>query len=179
MKLTSMLSALAGLLVLTGCDIPGPALISVEAVATAQETAIDPALVGAWEDLSDSSTLCVIRRDEHSGYQIVVLAGTPVAFQAQLFKVGDVELLDVAPADNNDFRIPGHAVVRVWPSAGTLRWAILDSDWLKQHANSLATHDSDGKMLLLSPAADVRAFIAANGANDKAYGKETTWQKVQ
>jgi len=180
MKLTSMLAALAGFLALTGCETPTPVLLSLEAVATAQETAIDPALVGAWEDPSDSSTLCVIRRSEHSGYQIVVLAGnSPVAFQAQLFKVGDVELLDVAPADDNDFRIPGHAVARVWPTAGSLRWAFLDSDWLKQHAASLATHDSEGKMLLLSPAADVRAFIAANGANDKAYGKETTWQKVQ
>jgi hypothetical protein len=179
MKLTSMVLALAGFAVLAGCDSPTPALLSLERVATAQETAIDATLLGTWEEQGDPGTLCVIRQDEHSGYQVLVLAGgAPASFQAQLFRVGDVELLDVTPADDNDFRIPGHAVARVWTGAGALRWAFLDSDWLKQQAAPLATHAADGKMLLLSPAVAVRTFVAANAANDKAYGKVATWIKV-
>ena len=155
-------------------------LLSLEPVATAQDKAPDTALVGTWAPPGDDSTLCVIRQGDQGGYQIVVLAGgSPVGFEAQLFRVGDVELLDVTPSDGNDFRIPGHAIARIWLTFGTLRWAFLDSGWLKQQAAVLATHDADGKMLLLSPTAAVRAFIAANGANDQAYGKVATWQKVQ
>jgi hypothetical protein len=170
MKLTWMLAALAGFAVLTGCDTPTPALLSLEPVATAQDKAPDTALVGTWAPPGDDSTLCVIRQGDQGGYQIVVLAGgSPVGFEAQLFRVGDVELLDVTPSD----------IARIWLTFGTLRWAFLDSGWLKQQAAVLATHDADGKMLLLSPTAAVRAFIAANGANDQAYGKVATWQKVQ
>ena len=46
MKLTSMLLALAGALILTGCD--NPALLSLEPVVTDQEAVFDPTLLGAW-----------------------------------------------------------------------------------------------------------------------------------
>jgi hypothetical protein len=35
------------------------------------------------------------------------------------------------------------------------------------------------KMQLLSPTGAVRAFIAADGANDKAYGQIVTWRWAQ
>jgi len=35
------------------------------------------------------------------------------------------------------------------------------------------------EMQLYSPTGAVRAFIAANGANDKAYGQIATWQWAQ
>jgi len=34
-------------------------------------------------------------------------------------------------------------------------------------------------MLLLSPGAIVRSFIATFGGDDRAYGNVVTWQKVQ
>jgi len=56
MKLTLMLPALAGFLVLTGCEGGGPQtpdLLSLDPVATDQEVTVDSQLVGAWES-SDS-----------------------------------------------------------------------------------------------------------------------------
>ena len=180
MKLTSMLLTVAGFMILTGCDTPTPALLSLEPVATVQDTTFDAALLGAWESSDDKGTLCIIRRDDHNGYQIMVLAGSaPLGFQAQLFRIGNVELLDVIPSEDSDFRIPGHAIARIWPSADSLRWAFLDSDWLKRQTTPLAAHAADGKTLLLSPSAAVRAFISANGENDKSYGNVATWQKMQ
>jgi len=179
MKLTSILAALAAFAMLTGCEAPTPVLLSLEPVAAAKETAIDPALLGTWEEQSDKDLVALIRQGDHGGYQIAVLSGsTVITFQAQLFRVNDAEFLDLAPADENDFRIPGHAVMRLWINGSALRWAFLDSDWLKQQTTALAAHDGDGKMQLFSPSATVRAFIAANGANDKAYGKIAAWQKV-
>jgi hypothetical protein len=180
MKLTSMLAALAGFVILTGCESVAPTLLSVEPVATAKDSAIDPALLGTWEELGVQDMLCIVRQGEQGGYQIAVVSGTSVmSFQAQLLTVGDAEFLDLAPAEENEFRIPGHAVLRLWINAGSLRWAFLDSDWLKQQAAALATHSGDSKMQLFAPTAAVRAFITANGANDKAYGKVVTWQRVQ
>jgi hypothetical protein len=180
MKLTSMLATLGAFAILTGCESVAPTLLSVEPVATAKDTAIDPALLGTWEEPGEKDMLCVVRQGEQGGYQIAVVSGTSVmSFQAQLLTVGDAEFLDLAPAEENEFRIPGHAVIRLWISAGSLRWAFLDSDWLKQQTTALATHDGDGKMQLFAPTAAIRAFITANGANDKAYGKVVTWQRVQ
>jgi hypothetical protein len=180
MKLTSMLVALAGVAMLTGCESPAPGLLSLEPVATAKDTAIDSALLGTWEEQGDKDLVAVIRQGDSRGYQIAVLSGSTVmTFQGQLFRVADAEFLDLAPGDDNDFRIPGHAVMRLWITGSALRWAFLDSDWLQQQAAALATHTGDGKMQVFSPSTAVRAFIAANGADDKAYGKVASWQRVQ
>lgn len=180
MKLFSMLPALAGFLVLTACDTPSPALLSVDGVTTEKDTAADAALPGAWETPGDKDSLCIVRPAEQAGYTITFFSGSSsLGFQAQLFREGDAEFLDVTPADDNDFRLPGHAIARIWTAGTMLRWAFLDSDWLKQQAGQIATHVSDGKMLLLSPPTAVRAFLAANGANDKAYGKVVEWQRAR
>jgi hypothetical protein len=179
MKLISMLAALAALAILAGCESPAPSLISLEPVATAKDTAIDLALLGTWEEQADKDLVAIVRQGDPGGYQIsVVSSGSVMGFQAQMFRVGDTEFLDIAPADDNDFRIPGHAVMRLWLGGSALRWAFLDSDWLKQQTTALATHTGDGKMQLFSPSAAVRGFIAANGVNDKAYGKTVTWQRI-
>jgi hypothetical protein len=180
MKLTSMLAALAAFAILTGCDTPTPGLLSLEPVATANDTATDSGLVGTWQPQGDKDIIAIIRQADDGSYQIAVLSGGSVMnFQAKLFRVKDGEFLDLSPSDDNDFRIPGHAVARVWIEGPAFRWAFLDSDWLKRKAAALATHSSDGKMQLFSPTERVRAFIAANGTSDEAYGQTATWQRVQ
>jgi hypothetical protein len=179
MKLTSILATFAAFTLLTGCESPAPGLLSLEPVATAKDTAIDFALVGTWEEQGDHDLIAIVRQADQ-GYQIAVLSGSSVtSFQAKLFRVNEAEFLDLAPADENDFRIPGHAIMRMWLNGASLRWAFLDSDWLKQQAAALAAHTGDGKIQVFSPTAAVRAFIASNGANDKAYGKTATWEKAQ
>jgi hypothetical protein len=172
--------AAAGFLVLAGCDTPSPSLLSLEPVATDQDAAADAGLPGAWESPSDKDTVCIIRPGDNHGYNILIVSGTSVTgFQAQIFREGPAEFLDVVPADDNDFRVPGHAVARIWTGGGELKWAFLDSDWLKHEAAQLKTHTASEKVLLLSPGATVRNFIATSGRDDKAYGTVVTWQKVQ
>jgi hypothetical protein len=179
MKLTTTSLAAAGFLVLAGCDTPAPSLLSLDPVVTEQDTAVDAGLPGVWEMPGDKDTLCIIKQGDH-GYKITFLGGgSPVEFQAQLFRTGPAEFLDVVPADDNDFRIPGHALARIWTGGGGLKWAFLDSDWLKQAASQLKTRTAGGKLLLLSPGATVRSFIATSGADDRAYGNVVTWQKAQ
>jgi len=178
MKLRAMLAAFAAIAILTGCDSPAPGLLSVEPVATSKEMAVDTALLGTWQE-GDKDLVAVIRQGDSGGYQISVLSGSTVmTFQAQLFRVKDAEFLDLAPADDNDFRIPGHAIMRFWIDGPALRWAFLDSDWLKQQAAALPAHTADGKMQLFAPSAAVRALVAASGADDNAYGQVATWQRM-
>ena len=180
MKLTAMLAALAAFAILTGCDTPAPGLLSLEPVATANDTATDSGLPGTWQSQGDKDLIAIIRQADDGGYQIAVLSGPSVmGFTAKLFRVKDAEFLDLAPSDGNDFRLPGHAIARLWVDGPAFHWAFLDSDWLKQKAAVLATHSGDGKMQVFSPTDAVRAFIDANGGSDKAYGQVAIWQRAQ
>ena len=178
MKLTSMFLALAGALILTGCD--NPALLSLDPVATDQDAAFDPTLLGTW-GASQDRDLCIIRRDGDSGYAITYMSGGDTRqFTARLFRVGEASMLDLTPDGSDDFRIAGHAVVRIWIGGGTLRWTYLDTEWLRKQASQLLPNKTDDKrMVLTAPGAAVRAFVAKYGVDDKAHADTTEWQRVQ
>jgi len=54
---------------------------------------------------------------------------------------------------------------------GTLRWAYLDTEWLRKQAAQLLPNRADDKrMVLTAPGAAVRAFVAKFGVDDKAHG---------
>jgi hypothetical protein len=178
MKLTSMLLVLAGALILTGCDTP--ALLSLEPVVTDQDAAFDPTLLGTWE-ADHGNDLCIIRRDGDTGYAITHVSGGSVRqFSARLFCVGEASVLELTPEGTDDFQIAGHAVVRIWTGGGTLRWAYLDTEWLRKQAAQLLPNRADDKrMVLTAPGAAVRAFVAKFGVDDKAHGDAFEWQRVQ
>ena len=180
MKRTPMLAALAAFSILAGCDSSTPQLLSVEPVAGAEDTTIDASLLGTWQEQGEQDLMAIVRPADKGGYQITVISGTTaISLQAKLFTVKDAEFLDVMPDDGNDFRIPAHAVMRIWNSGAILRWAFLDSDWLKQKAAALPSHAADGKMQLFAPSADVRAFLTQYGTDDRAAGQAASWQRVQ
>jgi hypothetical protein len=124
--------AVASTLVLGGCD--NPALISMEAAVSEQETVFDPGLLGSWE-IKQGDDLCILRRGYGNAYAIAYVSdGNGHKFEGRLFQAGQAQVMDLAPEDSDDFQIPGHAFIRILSSGATLRWAYLDSDWLRQHA---------------------------------------------
>jgi len=151
MKLTSMLLVLAGALVLTG--VRYAALLSLEPVVTGQDAAFDPTLLGTWE-ADHGNDLIIIRRDGDTGYAITHVSGGSVRqFSARLFCVGEASVLELTPEGTDDFQIAGHAVVRIWTGGGTLRWAYLDTEWLRKQAAQLLPNRADDKrMVLTAPA---------------------------
>ena len=178
MKLTSMLLALAGALILTGCD--SPALLSLEPVVTDKEAVFDPTLLGVWA-LSQDKDLCIFRRDGETGYTITYVSGGDARqFTARLLRIGEASVLDLTPESSDDFQIAGHALVRIWTGGGTLRWTFLDTEWLrKQAAQLLPNRTDDKRMVLTAPGAAVRAFLAKSGIDDKAHGDAAEWQRAQ
>src|SRR5215469_18107815 len=129
-----MILATAATLVLSACDTP--ALLSLDSAVTEQDAVFDPTLAGNWE-AKQGGDICTLRRvsANTNTYAITFVSdGNSRKFEGRLFQAGQARVMDLTPQDTDDFQIPGHALIRVLSSGATLRWAYLDSGWLRQHA---------------------------------------------
>ncbi|MGB9457415.1 MAG: hypothetical protein WCB12_15315 [Bryobacteraceae bacterium] len=180
MRFPTILLALTGALVLAGCD--SPSLISLDPAVTDQEAVFDPTLLGTWQ-AGQEGDLCIFQRNgSGNAYTVTYVSdGSSRKFDARLFQAGQASLLDLSPHDSDDFQIPGHTLIRIWATSGSLRWTYLDSEWLRQQAvQELPNRPGDNnKMLLTAAAAPLRAFLAKYAADDKAHGDIEDWQRLQ
>ncbi len=180
MKLALALTAFAGVLVLAGCDgPPTPTQLSLEPVVTDADLISVEGLTGAWQNGDDVLILRLEGESKKIGVAYVG-GGEPLTFDALPFRVGDALFLDVTPGNDDDFRIAGHAVARIWLENGEFRWCFLGSDWLNQQVGTmLTTYQVNGKVLVLSPGSAMRAVLAKFGSDEKAYGRISTWQRLK
>ena len=178
MKPILMVAALAGGLVLTGCD--DPAVVSLEAFAAPGDAITDPALAGAWQE-KDDSDLIVIKRNGAVGYTVIYYDDSSSRkFDALLFKVGDAEFLDVVPKDDDDFRVKAHTLFRVWPEAGRLGWAFVDTEWFRGQAVAVASRPlAEGKSVLTGPTAALRGLVERAAGDERAHGQVFAWERLQ
>jgi hypothetical protein len=175
MKFASVMLALAGSLYLTGCSD----LVSLNPLATDKQATTDSNLPGTWK--GDDRDLYVIQQDG-SSYSIVYTDGKggSMKFGATLFKAGAAELLDVVSENEAILQVPVHAAVRIWPEGSQLRWAFLDSKWLReQAAQQLVSQPSGDGLLLTSPGEAVHSFLLKYGADPKAYEKESVLTRME
>ena len=157
----------AGLCALTGCS----GLISLNPFAPDNLVIQNPALPGVWSD--SDSTVIIKARDR--GYSITMVSrdkndGT-LNFTAQLFGAGNAEILDLVSADDKDpFRIAVHTPVRIWVDEHTLKFAYLDSKWLRAQARAqLPVQEMGDRTLITAPADALTKFLLLNGGDDRAY----------
>ena|ERR1017187_725574 len=179
MRFPMILLALAGTLVLAGCD--SPSLLSLDPAVTDQEASFDASLLGTWQT-GQGGDLCIFRRGDGNAYTVTYVSdGTSRKFDARLFPEGLATLLDLSPQDADEFQVPGHALIRIWTTGGSLRWTFLDSEWLRQQAAlELPSRARDNnRMLLTAPAAALRGVLAKYAADDKAHGDIEEWQRLQ
>ena len=177
MRFPMILMAVAGTLVLGGCD--SPTLISMEPAVTEQDAVFDASLLGTWET-EQGGDLCILRRGNGNAYAVTYVSdGGARKFEGRLFLVGQARVMDLTPQDSDDFQIPGHALIRILSSGATLRWTYLDSDWLRQHATGeLANRPRDGgKLLLTAQAMRLAAFLANYAADERAHDDVQEWQR--
>ena len=179
MRFAMILAAAAGALVLGGCD--SPALISMGPAVTEQGAVFDTSLLGTWE-AKQGGDLCVLRRGEGNAYVVTYVSdGSARKFEGRLFPAGQARVMDLSPQDSDDFQISGHALVRILSSGDTLRWAYLDTDWLRQRAaGELASRQREGgKLVLTAPTAPLAAFLANYADDVRAHGGIEEWQRLQ
>ena len=167
---------LAGVLFLTGCA----KLVSVNQIVTDKEAVVDPALLGVWHDKDGEDTLIVNQRENHYVIRYVDKSSSTVKLEARLFEAGDARLLDVVASDDDPFRTPTHIPMRVWLDGTTLRFSLLDSDWLKQLATrQVAVQTVEGRTLITAPTDTVRAFLVEYGIDARACGEPQDLQRAQ
>ena len=176
MKPILICAALAGSLVLTGCDTP--ALLSLDPFAAPGEAVVDPALAGVWE--AGENDICVIRQTGATGYTVAFHSdGLTRKFDAVLFRVANAEFLDLVPSDSGDFSVPAHALARVWPESARLRWAYVDTEWFRGQAAAVPSRPlQENKLLLTGAGAAVRALLANAAGDERAHGDVTEWKRL-
>jgi hypothetical protein len=168
--------ALAGAITLTGCS----SLVSLNPFVTGEQAVMDPALLGIWTNQDGKEAYSV--RQDGTGYSIRYLSDSSDAYQfkARLMVTDDVKLLDLVSANEDAFQIAVHTPVRVWTEGGTLRFAFLQSDWLKEQAGrQLPTVPVKDRTLIAAPSEAVGNFLAKIGADPKACDEPEVLRRVQ
>ncbi|MGA3024433.1 MAG: hypothetical protein ABSF98_06670 [Bryobacteraceae bacterium] len=168
MKALWLTLLLAGTLLLTGCGD----LMSLESIATKDNTVFDKALLGTWTDNKDS--LCVVGPAD-PGYNIAWIGtgdtGDKTLLEGRLVKMGDQRVLDVWGADPGAFSVPAHVFLRVRISGGTMELRFLDSEWLQQRVRQSSLAYSvfgEGHPIITAPPAQVRTFLQEFGLKEEA-----------
>ena len=173
MRIIGALLIAATVLTLAGCS----SLVALHPFVTGQQAVFDPALPGVWANAGEDEMYLV--RQDGNGYKIrrVDNSGTQ-NFSAHLLKIGDLRILDLVSDADDPFRVAVHTPMRIWVDGATLRFATLDTAWLKNHAREqLAIEDADKRALITASGDMVLRFLTTYGAADDAYDKPITLQK--
>jgi hypothetical protein len=160
---------LAGTLISTGCS----SLLSLNPIVKDREAVFDAGLLGTWLDGED---LYILRQSGNNVYTVSYSdkKGSVVKLEGRLVQLGKASILDlVENKPDCVFCIPGHAFVRVWLEGTTLRWAFLDSDWLKSQVSEhkLASQLIGNDTVLTASTDSIKNFMLVYGADDRAYGE--------
>ena len=174
MRLTNSLLALTGVLFMTGCS----ALVSLNSPA-ADDDATDAALLGFWHNAEDDATYIV--RQAGSAYAVTYLEkSSTYRFEARLWRSGDARFLDLVSTKKDGFQIPAHTPVRVWIDGETLRFAFLDSGWLREQAALQLPVQMVGERTVTTASGDaVRSFLAKYGSDERAHGDVVVLHKMR
>lgn len=171
MKLVTLLAAIAGAALTTGC---GPAL-SIHPLYTEQDLVSDLPLEGAWTDPDNDEVWRFTKSND--GYEVVEMktgdAAQVAKYNVHLLRLREWLFLDIAPQAQPDLAIPGHMFAKVWMEGGDLRLVLLDEDWLKQMAEAGRAPQSvvgpAKQLILTAPTLELQSFVLANAADPKAF----------
>jgi hypothetical protein len=170
MKVLWLTLLLAGTLLLTGCGD----LLSLEPLATKENTVFDSALPGTWTDNQD--TLCVVRA-ANPVYHIVWInagdGGDETRLEGRLVKMGEERVLDVSGVDPGAFSVAAHVFLRLRIAAGSLELRFLDSEWLQKQVkqSSLAWSLLEDHPVITAPTAQLATFLQQFGLKEEAMDK--------
>ena len=173
MRFTTVL-LMSAAMALTGCSD----LVPLHSFVPEDYATFDPALTGAWDD-SDGA-LYLIKQDG-KGYAIRYTEKDGVLkYSALLYKNGDMRLLDLTTSDGDPFQLKVHTPARVWVDGDTLRFAWLDSKWLRDEAQkTLGFHEVERRTLLSAPGDAVLRVLLTSGAGEQAHGKAAELTRVR
>lgn len=170
------LLTLSAALLNTGCS----SLLSITPVAGQQNSTSVPGLTGLWAEKGEKGEkeLYSVRETGAGIYEIRV---DSERFEARAFKIEDANYLDLRPLDEHPLQLPAHAIVRFWLEGDTLRWAFVDSDWIKAlvASSNLPAATLDKTILITHDTGQLRDMLSRPGAADSAYSNTTTLARLR
>src|SRR5215471_13245818 len=173
MKIASFVMIVSAALSLAGCS----SLVSLHPLVTDQQAVFDPALIGVWAE-EKGDTIFVVQQDDKTYKIRRIENGSTQTFAGQLFKSGDLRILDLVSANDDPFQLAVHTPLRIWIDGSKMRYATLDSAWLKDNARKLlAVQDVGDRALITAPTDVVLRFLITYGATDAAFEKPSVLLK--
>lgn len=159
---------------------PGCLVLSVNPVYDAGSLGWEPALLGAWQDADDRSSM-QIDRGEWRSYRIHYIH--PIEngdLTGYLTAVGDDRYLDLMPArgeDRGSFVVPVHAILRVRLDGDQLELTPLSYDWFFDRLRvstpvpGLAVAlDQKENALIVSPSTRLRDWLRRQPRTGRMFG---------
>lgn len=167
---------------------PGCLVLSVNPVYDAESLGWEPALLGAWQDADDRSSM-QIDRDEWRSYRIHYIHPIEKGdLTGYLTAVGDDRYLDLMPArgeDRGSFVVPVHAVLRVRLDGDQLELTPLSYDWFIDRLRvstpvpGLAVAlDQKENALIVAPTAALRDWLRRQPRTGRAFGAPAVFTRT-
>jgi hypothetical protein len=184
------IAARLGLVLLALAGTSGCLVVTLHPAYEDDWLAWDPALLGAWRDEDDKSSL-TIEAAEWRSYRLHYEHPSEKGDLTGLLTiVGDRRYLDVMPArgeDRGSFVLPLHAVFRVEITEDHLSLTPLSYDWFADRIRAsrplggelTAVLDEKQNALIVSPTARVRSWLRAQPADGPAWGAPATFTRVK
>lgn len=166
---------------------PGCLVVTVHPTHDRDALVWEPALIGAWQNADDNSSL-VIQRGEWQSYRIrYELPIERGDLTGYLTTIGKARYLDVTPArgqDHGSFLVPVHVPLRVELEQDRLVLRGLSYDWFldrvmqKTGVPGLSVVlDEKENALIVSPPRAVRGWLARQPADGLMFGATATFTR--
>jgi hypothetical protein len=176
------------MLLLSGC---GPALWSVQPLATAETAVFDAGLTGEWlcADKGCSDVALIIRAAsaQKKDYDVLRIPGVTgedlLHLKGQLVKVGDRLVFDLIAVKQTYLAVvPVHFFMLVEKTADGVKFHFLDSEWLRSQVisqNGLAHTTVDDMLVITAGSAEISAFLAKFGLDAQAVSGSRSFKPVK
>ncbi len=177
MRYPTLILTLAGASFLTGCS----SLISLNPFISDTQATTDPRLVGTWKNPApdEKETMSIEEKDKVYTVKFTGDNSETVTYQCRLARLGDLEFWDLVSSDDDPFVIRPHTLMRLWVSDAKIRWAFIDSDWMREQAKkALATQENEGRTLITTQGEALMQFWQKFAGEDQAHGDITDLVKV-
>jgi hypothetical protein len=179
MKKVTLICAMAATLVLSGC-----LTTSIHPFYRQADLVFEPALLGNWTRTDEAGEHWIFEKRNEVSYQLTVVTSEKTnRLDAHLFTLDNARFLDLfedaSSSENLVPPIPAHMLLRVDEVTPTLKFSLLDQEWLKEtvekepastpHAVISGGKKEDARIVLTGTTDELQAFVRSHLKSAEAW----------
>ncbi len=187
MRTTLLISAVAAIVMMTGC---GP-LTSLHPLWDEGHLVSEPALEGMWFADEDNEIL-VVTRTKNQDLRMMYVATDGVAqYEVHVLRLGEHRYLDLCPdagtgngilgGDSFMPALPLHFFARLELSGDTMKLALLDEDAFAKKVESgdirISQEKTDSGLVLTAATRVLQEFVSKHAADGELWGEVASWHR--